>query len=303
MRRGQTQGGARITHAEKRYTRAKDNVGAKVAQGQSHGRAQVNPRLLRKPRTVTYSREANTTEKQIVHMGQGQADPENRQGGVTQGGEAGQRKTRSVTYSRGLINRGAKDTLEQSTSREKLGTGRTQGNPGDSVVCVTRRNYNQVMGVEVNTGPKYTGGPKDTQGPRVTQGGCTVQRKRVRVTYRRRETADEPRSSREISDRGQLRTKEDPRQHRAQEDTGKAVVCVTHRCYNPGIEVTVGRRKIGGEVYGGAQKGQGKREVHQDVTEARRARRWYSRVQEMWVGAKKAHMQKHRRTQVDAGVK
>ncbi|KAH9816371.1 hypothetical protein DFH28DRAFT_927151 [Melampsora americana] len=83
MRRGQTQGWARITHAEKRYTRAKDNVGAKVAQGQSHGRAQVNPRLLRKPRTVTYSREANTTEKQIVHMGQGQADPENSQWDAT----------------------------------------------------------------------------------------------------------------------------------------------------------------------------------------------------------------------------
>ncbi|KAH9807367.1 hypothetical protein DFH28DRAFT_938699 [Melampsora americana] len=44
MRRGQTHSGARITHAEKRYKGAKDNVGPKVAQGQMQGRAQVNPR-------------------------------------------------------------------------------------------------------------------------------------------------------------------------------------------------------------------------------------------------------------------
>ncbi|KAH9807327.1 hypothetical protein DFH28DRAFT_938759 [Melampsora americana] len=82
MRRGQTQGGARITHAEKRYTRAKDDVGPKVAPKVAQGQSQV----LRKPRTVTYSGEANATVKQIVHMGQGQADPKNRQGGMfTQG--------------------------------------------------------------------------------------------------------------------------------------------------------------------------------------------------------------------------
>ncbi|KAH9811483.1 hypothetical protein DFH28DRAFT_931618 [Melampsora americana] len=91
---------------------------------------------------------------------------------------------------------------------------RTQENPGDSVVCVTRGDYHQVMGVEVNAGPKNTGaqgytgdvvvcitgcvvqvkaGPKVTQGPMVTQGGCAVQRRMVRVTYRKRDTTDEPR--------------------------------------------------------------------------------------------------------------
>ncbi|KAH9813452.1 hypothetical protein DFH28DRAFT_930177 [Melampsora americana] len=201
MRRGQTQAGANITHAEKRHMMAKDIVGPNEAQSESQSRAQVNPRSgQRETRSVTYMRGPNRTEKQKGHMGQGQAGPKNKQG-------------------RGANNGGAENTFGQRTSREnlytrQLRTKEAQGkswaqrhaaakNTGDAVVCATRR-------AQEHAGPKNTqviqscvehvGGP--TQGV-----GVTVVTRAQGITC--------------------WNATQDPMARGAQDNSGYSVVCVT----------------------------------------------------------------------------